>query len=205
MKKKLFNLRIKVFPQRKRKITPAGRFVGQLLTGFVAAIICGTTAAILLTVGFTYAQLRERLDVPLRQAGVSNADRAYVALASQAKYLAEVQSLQTIGVAADDRVNELLARRSLEIERLQIDAAALRGRTDAEALKSFYVLRSRIGELPNLALPVPWTLLTSKWALFVGAVLAFYWFFLFMTIGPFVAKWSKRFDKALNRMAPAAA
>ena len=187
----------------KKKMTPLARVICFLTTGAVAGFIAAITIAVVFIAGFTFAQISERLDAPLKKAGISNVERAHAALASQVAYLAEVKDLQTVGVAADGRVEALLAQRSLEIERLQIEAAALRGRNDAAALKSFQVLRARISELPNMALQITLALLTGKAGIAIGAFLLFYWVFIFLMSGPFLARMSKRFDKLCWKLTPA--
>lgn len=204
MKHKRSMIRITLFPgrpRRRRKLTPGQKFICGLVTAFCALVIFGGTAAILIGAGYTFAQVQDRLDLPIKRAAVSNPERAYAALASQIKYLDEVQNLQNIGAIADQRVIGELERRKIELERLMVDAAALRGRTDAAAMQSAYVLRTRITELPNMAFGITLKLLTGWWGIFAAVVLAFYWFMIGSTIGPYMGRIWQRFEKRMNRLA----
>lgn len=204
MKHKRSMFRITLFPvrpRRRRKQTAAQKFVCGLITAFIALIIFGGTAAILVGAGYTFAQIQDRLDLPIKRAAVSNPERAHAALAAQIKYLDEVQNLQNIGTIADQRVLADLERRKVELERLMVDAAALRGRTDAAAIQGAIVLKTRIAELPNMALSITLKLLTGWWGIFAAVFLAFYWFMIGSTIGPYLARGWKLFEKRLNRLA----
>lgn len=185
------NIRI-VIPGLSGKPTPRSRRVAKVILGVMMGFVVLFTAALLATTvfiaGVTYSQVSEHADKPLRVASLNDPQSAISALNTQIRYMGEVANLYPVAVAGEDRTAATLAARTAQLESLKLEAAALQGKSDAESVRKFIQLRTRIRALPALAGSITWKLLTEPPTLVALGFLLFYVFASLLTITPVFAK-----------------
>ena len=207
----LFNIRIEI-PGVSGKPSPTGKLVAMcIFYALAGALMLATglaTLGVTFVAGFTYSKVQDRIDAPLRVATIKTAEDARTALEANGRYLSEVRQLYPVAIAAGERTEGLLQARAEELQKLQVEAAALQGKLDAESLRKLQELRKRLHSMPALASSITWRLMRENFSIGVLAFLAAAWLSAFLNFaGPLyrVFLWIDRLGRKKVEPEPAAA
>ncbi len=166
----IFNIRIEIPGLRSQKPTSRGRLLGMLFVYVTSATyalaVFGAFLALAFFAGRVYTRTQDSVDKPLI-AIAADANELRMALTAQSKYLRELNDADVVAVAAGNRTVKLIESRLAEVEKLNLEAAALLGKQDAASLVKVQWLRAKVRALPSMAKTLVLSLLTETEVLIV--------------------------------------